>query len=180
MENVIKKEESLKAEHNTTDKRFSLNIISTHWFEKWSLALISGRARVWDEVQLANLNLKNTDTYWNTLYIDTRMLYVTTETGTAQQQQQQNYRVEKKSKCTGLKQIAYSPPWWLPLLSLKSVCERTPFVFGYLFVCLFVFMFASLSVSSFVRCVGTFYLLSRLMTLNGNYPRFLQIKSCEL
>jgi len=53
---------------NPSDKRFSLTIISTHWFEKWSLALTSGRAGVWDEVQLTNLKLQNKEND-NIIYI---------------------------------------------------------------------------------------------------------------
>ena len=75
-----KSEKSLEAEHKQTDKRLSLNIISTHWFEKWSLALISGRAGVWDKVHLANLNLQNTQRSNETLCLNTRKsVNVTTE-----------------------------------------------------------------------------------------------------
>ena len=66
---VIQSEENREAEHNQTDIRLSLIIISTHWLEKRSLALISGRAGVWDKVHLANLNLQNTQRSNETLIV---------------------------------------------------------------------------------------------------------------
>lgn len=98
------------AKLNPADKRFSLTIISTHWFEKWSLALTSGRAGVWDEVQLTNLNLQNKrERKKYTLCIDKRMLYVTTDMGTTHQRQQK-LQSRKEIKKNWMKQITYSTP----------------------------------------------------------------------
>lgn len=98
------------AKLNPADKRFSLTIISTHWFEKWSLALTSGRACVWDEVQLTNLNLQNKrERKKYTLCIDKRMLYATTDMGTTHRRQQK-LQSRKEIKKNWMKQITYSTP----------------------------------------------------------------------
>jgi len=116
----IKSEESLKAEHNTTDKRLSLNIISTHCFEKWSLALISGRAGVWDKVQLANLNLKNTERK-NTLYIDKRRLYVTTETARVRHDNNNNKLQNQKELKMDWIEADFIQPTWMNAVIKFSV-----------------------------------------------------------
>ena len=153
---VIKCEECIGAELNPADKRFSSTIISTHWFEKWSLALTSGRAGVWDEVQLTNLNLQtkvNEKKY--TLCTDTHACSMLPQTWARHINDNKNYRVEKKSRRTGWSRLHTAYLWKrLPLSFVRKNWSPNSTLVASLFVC---FHGCCLSASSFVRCVATFY-----------------------
>lgn len=147
---VIKCEGCMGAELNPSDKRFSLTIISTHWFEKWSLALTSGRAGVWDEVQLTNLNLQNkvNEKKIYTLYRHAHALCyhrhghdksTTTKT------------TESKKNQEELDEADYIQH------TLKNDCryvlwEKTEVVILWLLLCLFVCLFSRLLFVSFFVC----------------------------